>query len=213
MKSVQLQNLCIRVTIFETDLQTQTEPPQPTPQPTPQSTRNQLQSMAQTNVNPATMRIGIGHDTHRLKTGGPLRLGGIDIEHTHSLDGHSDADVLLHAITDAILGAAALGDIGELFPNTSAENQGRDSGEMLDLANQKLAAAGYQIANLDCIVFAQQPKLSVYKRPIAARIAEILKLDPDQIGVKAKTGEGVGPVGQNEAMMAQCIALIFKTAQ
>ena len=159
------------------------------------------------------MRIGIGHDTHRLKPGGQLRLGGVDIEHTHSLDGHSDADVLLHAITDAILGAAALGDIGELFPNTAEQNKDRDSGEMLDLANQKLVAAGYQIANLDCIVFAQQPKLSAYKRPIAARIAEILKLDPDQVGVKAKTGESVGPVGKNEAMMAQCVALIFKPEQ
>ena len=159
------------------------------------------------------MRIGIGHDTHRLKPGGQLRLGGIDIEHTHSLDGHSDADVLLHAITDAILGAAALGDIGELFPNDSAENKDRESGEMLDLANQKLEAAGYRIANLDCIVFAQQPKLSAYKRQIAARVAEILKLEPDQIGVKAKTGGGVGPVGQNEAMMAQCVALVFKPEQ
>ena len=159
------------------------------------------------------MRIGIGHDTHRLKSGGPLRLGGIDIEHTHCLDGHSDADVLLHAITDAILGAAALGDIGELFPNDSADNKVRDSGEMHDFANQKLEAAGYLSANLDCIVFAQQPKLSAYKRPIAVRVAEILKLDPDQIGVKAKTGEGVGPVGQNEAMMAQCIALVYRPEQ
>jgi len=156
------------------------------------------------------MRIGIGHDTHRLKPGGPLRLGGIDIEHTHSLEGHSDADVLLHAITDAILGSAALGDIGELFPNTADENKDRDSGGMLDLANQQLEAAGYRIANLDCIVFAQQPKLSNYKRSIAQRIAEILNLKPDQVGVKAKTGEGVGPVGQDEAMMAQCIVLVFK---
>ncbi len=156
------------------------------------------------------MRIGIGHDTHRLKPGGPLRLGGIDIEHPHGLDGHSDADVLLHAITDAVLGAAALGDIGELFPNDASENKDRDSGEMLDLANQRLESAGYRIANLDCIVFAQQPKLSAYKRLIAQRIAEILNLKPDQVGVKAKTGEGVGPVGQSEAMMAQCIVLVFK---
>ena len=165
------------------------------------------------NLNPATMRIGIGHDTHRLKPGGPLRLGGIDIEHTHCLDGHSDADVLLHAITDAILGAAALGDIGELFPNDAAENKNRDSGDMLDLANQKLEAAGYRIANLDCIVFAQQPKLSPYKRHIAARVAEILKLEPEQVGVKANTGEGVGPVGLSEAMMAQCIALVYRPGQ
>jgi len=156
------------------------------------------------------MRIGIGHDTHRLKPGGPLRLGGIDIDHTHSLDGHSDADVLLHAVTDAILGAAALGDIGELFPDTAPENQDRDSAEMLKLAWEEAAKANFQIGNLDCIVFAQQPKLSKHKRPIADRIAEILGIASDQVGVKAKTGEGVGSIGQNETMMAQCVALLFK---
>ena len=164
-------------------------------------------------VNPATFRIGIGHDTHRLKPGGPLRLGGIDIDHTHSLDGHSDADVLLHAVTDSILGAAALGDIGELFPDTAAENKDRDSAEMLAQAAEQVAAAGYRISNLDCIVFAQQPKLSPHKRTIAQRIAEILKIESSQIGVKAKTGEGVGPVGQHEVMMAQCVALIYRPVQ
>ena len=164
-------------------------------------------------VNPNTIRIGIGHDTHRLKTGGPLRLGGIDIPHTHSLDGHSDADVLLHAVTDAVLGAAALGDIGELFPDTAAENKDRDSAVMLDAAHQKVIEAGFKIANLDCIVFAQLPKLSPYKREIAARIAEILCIDSSQVGVKAKTGEGVGPVGEQKIMMAQCVALLFKPAR
>ena len=161
-------------------------------------------------MNPATLRIGIGHDTHRLKPDGPLRLGGIEIEHTHSLCGHSDADVLLHAITDALLGAAALGDIGELFPDTLDENKGRDSADMLKLAYQCVTDKGFRISNLDCIVFAQQPKLSPHKRIIAARIAEILEIEPDQIGVKAKTGEGVGPVGKQEAMMAQCIALPYR---
>ncbi|MDG1875055.1 MAG: 2-C-methyl-D-erythritol 2,4-cyclodiphosphate synthase [Mariniblastus sp.] len=156
------------------------------------------------------MRIGIGHDTHRLKPGGPLRLGGIDVEHNYSLDGHSDADVLLHAVTDAILGAAAMGDIGELFPDTAAENKDRDSADMLRLAFERLTKVGFKIANLDCIIFAQQPKLSPYKRPMANRIAEILDIMPEQVGVKAKTGEGVGSVGQNEAMMAQCVALLFK---
>ncbi len=156
------------------------------------------------------MRIGIGHDTHRLKPGGPLRLGGIDVEHNYSLDGHSDADVLLHAVTDAILGAAAMGDIGELFPDTAAENKDRDSADMLRLAFERLTKVGFKIANLDCIIFAQQPKLSPYKRPMANRIAEILGIMPEQVGVKAKTGEGVGSVGQNEAMMAQCVALLFK---
>ena len=162
------------------------------------------------NVNPATFRIGIGHDTHRLKSGGPLRLGGLDIEHDQSLDGHSDADVLLHAITDAILGAAAMGDIGELFPDTAVENKGRDSADMLKLAYEKVAHEGYAIANLDCIVFAQQPKLSPHKRNIASKVAEILTLEPEQVGMKAKTGEGVGPVGKSEIMMAQCVALLYR---
>lgn len=135
----------------------------------------------------------------------------MDIDHSHSLDGHSDADVLLHAITDAILGAAALGDIGELFPDNQAENKNRDSAEMLALAYQKTVATGYSVVNLDCIVFAQQPKLSPYKTLIGERIAEILKIEPTQINIKAKTGEGVGPVGQNEIMMAQCVALLVQT--
>ncbi len=156
------------------------------------------------------LRVGIGHDTHRLKNGGPLRIGGIDVPFEKSLDGHSDADVLLHAVTDAILGAAAMGDIGELFPDTDPDNKNRDSADMLLAAMQKVAAAGFQIANLDCIVFAQAPKLSPHKRPIADRIAQILQIAPEQVGVKAKTGEGVGPVGSSEIMQAQCIALLMQ---
>src|SRR5262245_58973501 len=103
-----------------------------------------------------TLRIGIGHDTHRLADGGPLRLGGTTIPHSRHLVGHSDADVLLHAVTDAILGAAALGDIGEFFPDTEAQNAGRDSADMLERAWRQAAAEGYRIVNLDCIVFAEQ---------------------------------------------------------
>jgi 2-C-methyl-D-erythritol 2,4-cyclodiphosphate synthase len=154
------------------------------------------------------MRVGIGHDTHRLGQGGPLRLGGIDIPHDRHLIGHSDADVLLHAITDALLGAAALGDIGELFPDTAAENRGRDSAEMLRLAYDDVRRAGLQIVNLDCIVFAQRPKLSPYKEVIRRRVAEILEIDSHQVGLKSKTGEGVGELGREEAMMAQCVALV-----
>jgi 2-C-methyl-D-erythritol 2,4-cyclodiphosphate synthase len=156
-------------------------------------------------------RIGIGHDTHRLKPGGPLRLGGIDIPHDQSLDGHSDADVLLHAITDAILGAAGLADIGEMFPDTLAENKGRDSGEMLALAQDAISNVGFEIINLDCIVFAQSPKLSAFKVPIAERVAVILEIDASRINIKAKTGEGVGPVGEQQIMQAQCVALICQT--
>ncbi len=155
------------------------------------------------------LRIGIGHDTHRLIDGGPLRLGGVDIPFGRRLEGHSDADVLLHAVTDAILGAAALGDIGELFPNTDAVNAGRDSAEMLAIAARQVEQAGYQIGNLDCIVFAQEPKITPHKAAIRDRLAGILELDPATVNVKAKTGESVGPVGRGEAVQAECIALLL----
>lgn len=154
------------------------------------------------------MRVGIGHDTHRLESGGPLRLGGIEIAHDHHLVGHSDADVLLHAITDAILGAAALGDIGELFPDDEPANRDRDSAEMLTIAMERVRQRGYKIANLDCIIFAERPKLKAYKPEISRRIAEILQIAPTDVGVKAKTGESVGPVGHEQAIMAQCVALL-----
>lgn len=158
------------------------------------------------------LRVGLGHDTHRLIDGDQLILGGLVIPHDQSLDGHSDADVLLHAVTDAILGAAGLGDIGEMFPNTDDANRNRDSGEMLGLAVQAATNAGFKIINLDCIVFAQRPKLSPFKPKIAANIARLVGIAPQCVGVKAKTGEGVGPVGQEQAMQAQCVALLVKTA-
>lgn len=154
------------------------------------------------------MRIGIGHDTHRLAAEGPLRLGGLDIPHDRHAVGHSDADVLLHAITDALLGAAALGDIGELFPDTDPANRGRDSAEMLRLAYQKVQQAGYEIVNLDCIVFAQRPKLSEHKLAIRRRVARILNLAHESVGLKAKTGEAVGIIGREEAIAAQCVCLL-----
>jgi 2-C-methyl-D-erythritol 2,4-cyclodiphosphate synthase len=135
-------------------------------------------------------------------------LGGITIPWDFHLVGHSDADVLLHAVTDALLGAAALGDIGQWFPDTAEENRGRDSMEMLVVAASKVQQAGYAIENLDCIVFAQEPKLGPYRSSIAARIADALEIRPDQIGIKAKTGEHVGPVGRQEAMMAECVVLL-----
>jgi len=155
-------------------------------------------------------RIGLGHDTHRLGDGGPLRLGGIDLPHDKHAVGHSDADVLLHAITDALLGAVNLGDIGELFPDNDPANKGRDSAEMLRLAYDRVLAAGYAIGNLDCVVFAQRPKLLPHKQAICRRIAEILGVAVAQVGLKAKTGEQVGPVGREEAIMAECVALVVK---
>ncbi len=154
------------------------------------------------------MRIGIGHDTHRLEDHGPLRLGGIDHDADCHLVGVSDADVLLHALTDALLGAAGLGDIGDWFPDTDPKNRDRDSTEMLLLAYQACRQAGYEIANLDCIVFAERPKLGPRKRQIADRIASILQIDPKWVNVKAKTGEGLGSVGRGQAMMAECIVLL-----
>ena len=154
------------------------------------------------------IRIGLGHDTHRLEPGGPLVLGGVKIDHDKQAVGHSDADVLLHAITDALLGAANLGDIGELFPNTAVENKDRCSVEMLKIAFAKVRQAGFSIMNLDCIVFAQRPKLSPHKLAIREKIAETLEITPIQVGLKGKTGEGVDAVGNEKAIQAQCVALI-----
>lgn len=156
------------------------------------------------------IRIGMGTDLHRLGPDRPLLLGGIEIEHGSGLIGHSDADVLLHAVTDALLGAAALGDIGQMFPNTDEANRGRDSAEMLAAANQVVRGAGWRICNLDCVVEAQRPKLSPYRERICRRVAQILQIDADQVGLKAKTGEGVGPVGREEAIGAQCVVLLEK---
>lgn len=154
------------------------------------------------------LRIGLGEDSHRTTEGGPLRLGGVEIAFDRHLVGHSDADALLHAVTDALLGAASQPDIGELFPNSEASNRRRDSAEMLRLAYEQVAAAGYALVNLDCVVAAEQPKLSPYKDAIRERIAEILEIDVDQVNLKAKTGEGVGPVGSGALVQARCIALI-----
>lgn len=154
------------------------------------------------------IRIGIGTDLHRLGPGRPLWLGGIEIEHEQGLIGHSDADVLLHAITDALLGAAALGDIGTMFPNTDPANHGRDSAEMLAAAHAAVRKAGWRICNLDCVVAAERPKLSPHREHICQRIAEILEINIDQVGIKAKTGEGVGPIGRQEAIGAQCVVLL-----
>ncbi len=135
-------------------------------------------------------------------------MGGFDIPHDKHAVGHSDADVLLHAITDAILGAAALGDIGELFPDTDQANAGRDSGEMLVEAQRQAAEAGYRIAQLDSIVFAERPKLSPYKEALRQRIAELLGLDVANVSVKAKTGEGLGEIGRGEAVAAESVVLL-----
>lgn len=156
------------------------------------------------------LRIGIGHDTHRLGEGGPLLLGGVRIDFSHHLVGHSDADVLLHAIADSLLGAANMGDIGEWFPDTAAENRQRDSQEMLRLIVQRIGEVGFRIVHLDCIVFAEAPKLTPHKLPIRQSLAKILGVPIEAVSVKAKTGEGVDAVGQRVAISAQSIVLLSK---
>jgi 2-C-methyl-D-erythritol 2,4-cyclodiphosphate synthase len=155
-------------------------------------------------------RVGLGHDRHRLVAGKPLVLGGVTIEFEMGLDGHSDADVLLHALTDAILGAAGLGDIGEWFPNTDPKWSGVNSAVFVHSAVNAIIERGWSVANVDCTIHAERPKLSSYKRAITARIAELLRIAEDQVNVKAKTGEKVGPVGRQEAIDADAIVLLQK---
>ena len=153
-------------------------------------------------------RIGLGHDTHRLGPGDTLLLGGVRIPHDRAAIGHSDADVLLHAITDAVLGAAALGDIGEFFPDTEPANRGRDSADMLRRGMDAVEEAGWRLVNLDCVIFAQRPKILPHRPAIRRRIAEILGVDEAAVWLKAKTGEGVGPIGEQLAIGAECVVLL-----
>jgi 2-C-methyl-D-erythritol 2,4-cyclodiphosphate synthase len=153
-------------------------------------------------------RIGLGHDTHRLGPGDGLVIGGITIPHDRAAIGHSDADVLLHAITDAILGAAALGDIGEMFPDTDPANKGRDSADMLRRAAARVVAAGWRLANLDCVILAQRPKILPHRPAMRRRIAEILGVEESAVWLKAKTGESVGPIGEELAIGAECVVLL-----
>ena len=154
-------------------------------------------------------RIGLGHDVHRLVPDRPLILGGVDIEFDRGLDGHSDADVLLHAIIDALLGAAGLGDIGEWFPNTAEKWQGADSKKLLTAVLDEVTE-NWDIVNLDCTISAEQPRLTPHKPKIRAAVAELLELDDSLVNVKAKSGERVGPVGRSEAITADAIVLLCR---
>ncbi|MBF6631750.1 MAG: 2-C-methyl-D-erythritol 2,4-cyclodiphosphate synthase [Comamonas sp.] len=155
-------------------------------------------------------RIGEGWDTHALVEGRKLILGGIDIPHDKGLLGHSDADVLLHAITDAILGAAGLGDIGRHFPDTAVEFKGADSFILLQEAARRVREKGWEFGNIDSTVIAQKPKLAPHIPAMQQRIAQALGIAPDQVNVKAKTAEHMGPVGELKAMEANAIALIYQ---
>ncbi len=154
------------------------------------------------------MRIGEGWDIHALVEGRKLILGGVEIPHSKGLLGHSDADALLHAITDALLGAAAMGDIGTHFPDTDARFKGADSGVLLAEAARRVREKGFEIGNVDSTVIAQAPKLAPHIAAMRARIADVLGLDVDQVNVKAKTAEKMGPVGEGVAMEARAIVLL-----
>ena len=157
----------------------------------------------------AKFRIGEGWDTHALVTRRPLVIGGVHIPHTHGLLGHSDADVLLHAITDALLGAAALGDIGRHFPDSDAQFKGADSWLLLQKVGQLLKANGHQIGNIDATVIAQAPKLASFIPAMRERIAQALDMSAQQVNVKAKTAEKMGPVGEGLSMEARAVVLIY----
>lgn len=154
-------------------------------------------------------RIGSGHDTHRLVSGRPLILGGVRIAHTLGLDGHSDADVVLHALTDAIFGALALGDIGDHFPDTDANWRDAESVLFLNTALAKMRECGYRVENADVTIFAQQPKLGPVKAAIRDNLAKLL--DCDAVNVKAKTGERVGHIGRGEAIGCHAVILLHRS--
>ncbi len=156
------------------------------------------------------VRTGLGWDVHRLAAGRPLILGGISVPSEYGLEGHSDADILSHAITDALLGAAALGDIGMHFPDTDPRWKGADSRGFLAHARDLVAAAGYSIANVDSTVILERPKLKDHRLPIRESLAATLQLDVDRVSVKFKTSEKVGPVGEGRSAEAQAIVTLTK---
>jgi 2-C-methyl-D-erythritol 2,4-cyclodiphosphate synthase len=154
------------------------------------------------------LRIGEGWDVHALVPGRRLILGGVEIDHTMGLLGHSDADALLHAITDAVLGAAGLGDIGRHFSDTDPQFSGADSSALLAQAMAKVRAAGWELVNVDCTVVAQAPKLAPHIPAMCVRIAAALGIEANRVNVKAKTAEKLGPVGQGLSMEARAVALL-----
>lgn len=156
----------------------------------------------------SALRVGLGWDSHRIADGRPLMLGGIHIASDFGLDGHSDADILLHAITDAVLGALALGDIGMHFPDTDPRWQGAGSTQFLQHALQLAADRGYRVVNVDTTVILEKPKLKDYRQSIRETLAGTMSLAIDQVSVKFKTAEKVGPVGEGRSAEAQAIILL-----
>ena len=156
------------------------------------------------------LRVGEGWDTHALVAGRPLVLGGVHIAHSHGLLGHSDADALLHAIIDALFGAAGLGDIGRHFPDTDPTFKGADSMTLLVEAARRLAAAGFEIINIDSTIVAQAPKMAPHIQAMCAAISAALKLPLEAVNVKAKTAEKMGPVGEGRAIEARAVCLLLR---
>lgn len=159
-------------------------------------------------AHPLPWRIGEGWDVHALVPGRPLILGGVQVPHSQGLLGHSDADVLLHAITDALLGAAALGDIGRHFPDTDARFKGADSAVLLAEAVRRVREAGFAVGNVDSTIVAQAPKLAPYIPAMCERLAQVLGVTRAQVNVKAKTAEKLGPVGQGLSIEARAVVLL-----
>ena len=155
-------------------------------------------------------RIGQGYDCHALVTGRKLIIGGVDIPHATGLLGHSDADVLLHAVTDALLGAAGLGDIGRHFPDTAAEFAGADSRVLLREAARRVRVAGYLVGNVDATIIAQAPKMAPHIPTMASNIAADLNVAANQVNIKAKTNERLGYLGREEGIAAEAVALLYR---
>jgi 2-C-methyl-D-erythritol 4-phosphate cytidylyltransferase/2-C-methyl-D-erythritol 2,4-cyclodiphosphate synthase len=156
----------------------------------------------------SSLRIGTGYDLHRLVTGRSLVLAGVPVPFERGLDGHSDADIVCHAVTDAVLGAAAIGDIGRLFPDTDARWKDADSIELLHAAMDTVRAAGYAVVNVDVTVLAERPKLVPHLDAMRARLAEALGIDASAVSIKGKTNEAVGEIGRGEAMACHAVALL-----
>ncbi len=156
------------------------------------------------------IRVGLGTDLHRLVSGRPLMIGGINIPFEKGEDGHSDGDVLLHAITDAILGASGLGDIGEMFPPSDEKWKGADSKNLLKQAFLLVKNRGWNIENLDCVLQLEKPKFLPFRKQIIESIADILEIMPEQVFVKAKTGEKLGDIGNGNAISAEAVCLLSK---
>ena len=157
-------------------------------------------------------RVGLGYDSHRLVEGRRLVLAGVEVPFEKGLQGHSDADVVLHALTDALCGAAGLPDIGRLFPDTDAQWKDADSGLLLARVASKVREGGFQIANVDCVLVAQKPKISPYVPQMKSNVARLLEIEESQVNLRGKTGEGLDDVGSGLGMIAHAVALLQKSA-